>query len=174
MLPAVYPLRSNSVVVSACIVSCPAPFMLTCAISNDASRASQDEWRFVTIRKTIMFQFGCEDKDDLYTPKAPITSPYTRIFITRSSLRRHIAETMLLDFVGDMFDENFELELSRCRDYLKQELVRCSNVEDLYVSRVCYYIHPGCRNTCLIFLASSKVWFGLYIYRERGGGGETV
>ena len=148
--------------------------MLTCAISNDASRASQDEWRFVTIRKTIMFQFGCEDKDDLYTPKAPITSPYTRIFITRSSLRRHIAETMLLDFVGDMFDENFELELSRCRDYLKQELVRCSNVEDLYVSRVCYYIHPGCRNTCLIFLASSKVWFGLYIYRERGGGGETA
>ena len=98
-----------------------------------------DGWRFVTIRKKLLFQFDCEDQDDLYVPKAPHTSPYTRVFFLQSHMRREVAEVIFLNFLGDSLDANFASDRQKCQEYLRAELKRCSTVEHLVDGYRCLF-----------------------------------
>lgn len=90
-----------------------------------------DGWRYVTVRKSLMFYFESDDNHDHVIPKADIISEYTRMFFTKTTVPRERAEEILLDFLGDIGDVDGEEAKARCKAHLRSQLDRCNNVGDL-------------------------------------------
>jgi len=90
-----------------------------------------DGWRYVTIKKYLMFYFESDDGQDHVVPKASIISEYTRVFFTKTNVPRERAEEILLDFLGDIGDKDYEDAMGDCKTYLRGELDKCDTVEEL-------------------------------------------